>query len=702
MLISGIISILQITILPGLAVINLLRIKPDTAIQKWLYIFSFSLFINYCLVTILTLFSFYTVTVLWGIVIIEMLYLLFFCRDEFKNLFPGIKISESFLRLKIFITNSSPVNKILLIISGIILLFYCSVFIANIGTIFYFIDTVNNYEWNRWAIDFASNILPKYSSHFPQLIPANWSVCYVLIGKMDVHFFPKAIMPLFLISNLLIFLDLALTKKNNVFLVGMIIYGLFAPIFYSVMFIAGGNADVPVSFFAFLTFYAFVKFSPTLNNAASRLISFSEVLPTQKDNIINKYLLVFLFASMAASTKLAGFYTFSITSFILIVFLFTSRKSLNKIDLFRILLSAIVISALSLFWYFKSPTVMYSGLNQPEYLSPEGTFTIVARALKLLYFNFGLPVCAFFILTITASIFEKKTRLISLVMIIIPFSIWIIKYSADFRNLSFIVPFLSVSSAIGLYKIISLFKYSISPEKENPITPADNKSSINKKEKYILVLSSIMSGMTLLFVMSDKFYLLLYNVYQFIHKYYFQSNRIVYFIEYDLLLHVDFYQRIFIAMFLLLFVLAIMILIKMRISVIITIVLFAAVLLNFTSFKENDIVNYQKECFNKVEARNYYGWIKMIVDGPDSLKQINTNFKEILHDKIPRENNFKYVEKVSKSFLEGIKTPNYKLFLKAEYLNNETRNFIKIKIDGGDYTRLLVDSDFIFFVVNPL
>ncbi len=97
--------------------------------------------------------------------------------------------------------------------------------------------------------------------------------------------------------------------------------------------------------------------------------------------------------------------------------------------------------------------------------------------------------CAFFILTITASFFEKKTRLISLVMIIIPFSLWIIKYSADFRNLSFVVPFLSVSSAFGLYKIISLFKYSIlTREIENPITPGDNKGSISKKEKYYSII----------------------------------------------------------------------------------------------------------------------------------------------------------------------------------------------------------------------
>ena len=370
MLLLGFISVLQITILPGMLIYNLRGLTTRTTIQRWLYIFAISLFINYSIVTILTILSIYTSIILWIIVSLEIALLIFLHRNNLSIFFFDINFRNHFQKIKFFIKENTFPNRVIIISSGIIILFYVAVFVANIGTIFYFIDTVNNYEWNRWAIDFANNILPKYSSHFPQLIPANWSICYVMIGKTDVHFFPKFIMPFFFIGNLLIFLDLALTKKDNRYLLGLIIYGLFAPIVFSLVFIADGNADLPVSFFAFMTFYAFVKFSRGSDD--QHFISFPEIHTKNKNDIINNYLLVFLFASMAAATKLAGAYVFTATSITLILLLFRRRSYFIGKDILRILLFVSSICVLSLFWYLRSPEVMASGLNQPEFLSPGG------------------------------------------------------------------------------------------------------------------------------------------------------------------------------------------------------------------------------------------------------------------------------------------------------------------------------------------
>ncbi len=563
MLILGLISILQITILPGLIIIILIGLKTETAIQKWLYVFSISLFSNYVLVTILTLFSLYSVSALWVIIIFEIFSLLIFYRGELNVNFLNINFREIFFRFKIFFKNNNGGNRVLIIISGLISLFYFTVFIANIGTIFYFIDTVNNYEWNRWAIDFANNILPKYSSHFPQLLPANWSICYVIIGKTDVHFFPKFIMPLFFIGNLLIFLDLALTKKNNIYLLGLIIYGLFAPIVFSLVFIADGNADLPVSFFSFMTFYAFVKYSPVSND--KNVISFPEILLANKYEIIKNYLFVFLFASMAAATKLAGAYVFTLTSFTLLSFLFWRKINLNKKDIIRILLYVFVICILALFWYLRSPEVMASGLNQPEYLSPEGYSAIVYRALKLMYFNFGLTVCVFLIITVGISLFNFGVRYIAIIMVLIPIVIWMFKYSVDFRNLSFVIPFISFSSAVGLSKILDVFnfKHELQTE-ESKSLKVNSDLRLNSRGNIILFLSLSGSGLLALYTLSDKFYLLLFNIYEFVYKYYFQIHRIVYFIEYDLQLHVDFYQRTFLTLFAIIFVSIILIISKTR------------------------------------------------------------------------------------------------------------------------------------------
>ncbi len=469
MLLLGLISILQVIILPGLIIFNFFKIKTNTVIQKWLYIFSFSLFTNYGLVTVLTLFHVYTLYTLWGVLIIELLILMIFCRNKLAKIVSNISFREAYIKLFELLKSNSISNRIIIVVSVSIVLFYIAVLYANIGTIFYYVDTVNNYEWNSWAIDFANNILPRFSSHFPQLLPANWSICYVMIGKADIHFFPKAIMPLFFLSNLLIFVDLAYSKRNQIYLIGLIIYGLFSPIIYSLVFIADGNADLPVSFFAFLTFYSFLRIQ-------------------ENKFELKDYLLTFLFASMAAATKLAGFYTFAIAGLVLGIMLFIKRNNISLRDIYKIAIFIAVVCSLSLFWYLRTPDIMYSGLNQPQYLSPEGYKVVFMKALKLMYNNWGLPVFAFLIITIVSSLFYRKFRYITLLMVVIPTIIWMFKYSADFRNLSFVVPFMCISSAFGLYKIID-YKKSTSSKNDNEIiiSKLNEIKSLKIKEKIFLI-----------------------------------------------------------------------------------------------------------------------------------------------------------------------------------------------------------------------
>ncbi len=684
MLLLGLISIFQIIALPGLIIVSIFKIKTDSPIQKWLYIFSFSLFTNYGLITILTLLHVYTLYILWAVLIIELLILIIFFRNELTKIVSNISFRDAYIKLFECLKSKTIGNRIIIIVSGSIVLFYVAVLLANIGTVFYYVDTVNNYEWNSWAIDFANNILPKYSSHFPQLLPANWSICYVMIGKIDVHFFPKTIMPLFFLGNILIFIDLAYTKRNQKYLIGLIIYGLFSPIIYSLVFIADGNADLPVSFFAFLTFYSFLKIE---HNKFE----------------IKSYLLTFLFASMAAATKLAGFYTFAITGFVLGIMLLMHAKNLCLRDFYKIVIFIIGVCSMSLFWYLRTPNIMYSGLNQPQYLSPEGYKVIFMKALKLMYYNWGLPVFAFFIITIASSLFYKKFRYITLIMVVIPTIIWMFKFSADFRNLSFVVPFMCVSSAFGLYKIIDYKKPSRLQNDNEVFSPHVKEiKSLKIKEKFFLILTSSIAGVLSFIFFSDKFYLFLLSIYKFINRYYFQSNRIVYFIEYGLLLHVDYYQRVLIVLSIILIIVPVLIFFKIRIKIIIIFFASAAIFLNFTFIKEGIILKHQVDSFNKVDARNYYEWLNTIVAREGLHKVIYSNFKDIINDKIPKRINFEYIKNVSAATLQNMKGANYYLFLKLDILNSNTRTFIKSNIYKKKYELLLEDNNYIFFIVNPL
>ena len=103
------------------------------------------------------------------------------------------------------------------------------------------------------------------------------------------------------------------------------------------------------------------------------------------------------------------------------------------------------------------PEVMAGGLHQPEWLA-ESYADILKHAFHLLYYNLGLPVLAFFILTFSFSLFVKESRYITIFFVIPPLILWMFKYSSDFRNLSFVVPFIAYVSAFGLSKILEIIK----------------------------------------------------------------------------------------------------------------------------------------------------------------------------------------------------------------------------------------------------
>jgi len=82
MLLTGFLSVLQITLIPGFILINQFRIKTEGPIQRFLYVFALSLFINYSLVTILTILGLYKAVVIYFIIAAELLWILLLIRTK--------------------------------------------------------------------------------------------------------------------------------------------------------------------------------------------------------------------------------------------------------------------------------------------------------------------------------------------------------------------------------------------------------------------------------------------------------------------------------------------------------------------------------------------------------------------------------------------------------------------------------------------
>ena len=675
MLLLGILALIQTIFLPGVLILYFANIKTQSIIQKYIYIFALSLFANYSLVTILVLLKFYVFAAMFAIIVAEVLLIIFLILKKRISILGYSNLNQAYQSFRVLLKqNNSPI-KVLVIGASIVTLFYFSLFISNIGTIFYFTDTVNNIHWNTWAIDFANNIFPQQSSHFPQLIPSNWSISYLLIGESNIHFFPKSIMPLFFLGNVLMFWDLAITKRNYVYLIALIVYGLFGPIIYNLVFIADGNGDLPVSFFAFLSFYAYLK-------------------RTENKYDLKEYIIIFLFASTAAGTKLAGFYIFVFISAICLYHLIVNYKSLKTSDYILLISSVITILGANLFWYYLKPNVMVSSLHQPEWLA-KNYYDILLNALHLIYYNLGLPVVAFFILTIGFSLLDKKARWVTLIMVIPPIVLWMFKYSSDFRNLSFVVPFLAYVSSFGLIKIIEIAK-----NKKLDLTI--NFDSLQEKifpEKLLkAALYSILVPVAFFFLIStNTFYKIIYDIYASVNKYYFQSNRITYFTDFTSFVHVDYYQRVLAVMLLVIAVFGVLRLLKIKLQYFFVLILLGAVVLNFTFITEPQIIKHQQNEFDIVDARNYYFRINTIVQAAKLEKKVYTNFKAICTEKIPREIAFDYLDNksIEDIFDRNSATKIKTYFLRLDYLQEQTKLNIRKSIVIGIFNVLYDDGDYI-------
>ena len=675
MLLLGILAVIQTVLIPGLILLYLFKIETGTVIQKWIYIFALSLFANYSLVTILTFIGIYKVFVVCSIIAVEILFIAYIVKVKKHKIISTHSSRDFFLKYLSYLKSAPTSERTLLISVSLIILFYFSLFISNISTIFYFVDTVNNIHWNTWAMDFANNIFPRHSSHFPQLIPSNWSISYLLIGEANVHFFPKSFMPLFFFGNLLMFLDLAISQKKYVYLIALIVYGLFAPIIYNLVFIADGNGDLPVSFFAFLSFYAYLK--------------------TDKQKYdLKEYTLVFLFATTAAGTKLAGFYVFFFMSILCFYYLSHNFRSLSKKEISALIVSVVFILSVNLFWYFMKPEVMAGGLHQPEWLT-DGYLNILKGALHLLYYNWGLPVLAVFILTVLFSLFVKESRYVALFFVLPPIILWMFKYSSDFRNLSFVVPFLSYVSAFGVIKIIEILRDK--KHNEEHIASFDKEASFDIKTKWLLIFFSALGLACFFLIRTNHFYQILYSTYLFISKYYFQSNRISYLTDFTFFLPVDYYQSVFAIMFLTISLVSLLVLFKVRIKYLFMLFVVSVFVLNYSMIKESDILTHQRKEFDRVDARIYYPRINNIIKNTKSDNQIFTNFEAICSEKTPREIEFHYMKnsRISQILNTDSVTESRKYFLRLNQLDEQIKEKISNQIKNGIFIVLYDDGDYL-------
>lgn len=305
----------------------------------------------------------------------------------------------------------------------------------SFGSIFHIYDDILN--WDFWATRWAGQLEISRTSFYPQLLPCNWSITYVLIENTDVKMFAKAIMPLFPLATLLLFLDGFRKTKNRRWLYGTVCYALILQYFFSKNFLASGYADVPCAFFAFLSYYAVDQ----LETACL------------KDSFLNN-LLPLVFASAAASTKQGGLYL------VLWALCWLSMRLWKRNDpnLLKKLAQSVALAAGLNHWYLYKTwrfSFAYESNNLAELEALQMGRSYWLRWIESFdmlraWRGFeGQPIFFAAMALTTSSLYLRQSRIVFFTLVLPIYTIWALFFSYAPRNLGLVLPFLAFCCGSG-------------------------------------------------------------------------------------------------------------------------------------------------------------------------------------------------------------------------------------------------------------
>jgi len=470
MILLGPLAFFQLIFIPGYIFLNIFKFKSPNKLQTIIYSFSLSLLINYLLVYYLTLIKAYNAYVIYSLLVIEFFYLVYLSIKK-RNKF---NINFKFTNIKLF--NIKSQNLLLKDIFFTICIFITAgffyFFISNLGSIFSNWDPV--FSWNRWAIDWYLGGLPKLTDYYPQLIPANWSITYIIMQNHYIQLFAKSIMPLFTIFNLFLFLDLYLAKRNITYLVGLLIYATII-LGYGLIFVKTGYVDIPVSFFSFLTI--------------------SEIVKAGRSSLsLKRIVLIILFSSAAALTKQGGLFILFFSIGWVLCSLIRHKKEFSNSRITKKIAIVLSIVLFNLSWYIIKIIKIAKGFDVTliSYLIRDihrGRNYIERFMYGLSNLHGSLILFVFLLLLVILSVFNKKVRLISTTITLPLIIAWGFWFSYDNRNLIATFPFIAYSSAFGIsYIYEKIFKDKIISFNSDKLTQI-NKRYLFIKQKLLFKIS---------------------------------------------------------------------------------------------------------------------------------------------------------------------------------------------------------------------
>ncbi len=451
----GMLSLIQICLLPGLILLKLFKI-PKGFIQQLIYSFGLSLIFNHLVVVILTYLKVNLRAVHLALFTLEIGLAIYLYWPAWREpLSRSIKHWSTRVQgaveglIRVEDRESGGIQGSLNSLVGLFFLAWSFVSVAwaidqlvdNLGSVFTLWDAV--VSWNRWAVEWFSNAPPVGTWRYPQLIPTNFSLTYTFMGSPTLQVFAIGFMPLFGIYLLLLLLDLGLAYRNYAYFIGLVATQYLLKRFY-LPYLSSGYVDVAVVFFTFLSVHALLK-------AAS---------DPDEDRKGHYALVGFIFAAGTALTKQNGLFVVAVYPLLAYWIVFSQMESLTRKEkLIRTATYFGLAVLLLLPWYGFNELRILQGaksnvlqLISQEHHSGRTLIERLARAYKDLSIYFYL----YPIVILTLPFVEKNIRRIVL-LILLPYSlIWGFLFSLYTRNLSIGFALLGLAAGHAAAALINL------------------------------------------------------------------------------------------------------------------------------------------------------------------------------------------------------------------------------------------------------
>ncbi|MDF2940370.1 MAG: hypothetical protein K0R66_1012 [Gammaproteobacteria bacterium] len=430
-LILGLLGVLQAIFLPGFLVIRSFKLSFPW-LRALVFACALSLSLNYIVGLSLVSLHCYTTFVMQALVFIELLALAYLLRQDCLKPVNWHQIKRPFAELY-------QQNPAVSFIVFLVLLVYLYQALSNFGSIFTEWDAV--VSWNHWAIEWSYNQFSSGTDHYPQLLPINFSIPYVLIGGLSgplkLQAFAKIIALLLSLLPLLALLDLSSSTKKPAYLWSLIFIALTYWLIYRDS-IGAGYADVPVSILGFIGFYALI-------------------LATQSEKPLSYIVLGTMVCAGAAVTKQAGCYV-ALLYPVLVYVLYSHRHYSLQKSIGLILGQYASLSVIILPWYLYNQHLINAGLNGSEigFVTSQiyGNISIGQRVFEAFReIKFAIWFCLFF--SFIHACYNKEWRICFAVIVIPYVFIWAFCFSYDLRNLALIIPWIGFAAGFGLLELFS-------------------------------------------------------------------------------------------------------------------------------------------------------------------------------------------------------------------------------------------------------